>query len=230
MPLQFPNPPMQALRSTQRRFALSAGRACKYPREVTPFAALEGDSNEALQDLLSLMEPGEATYVISDTPFVARGLKCEGPLPVKQMTYPQEQPLPTGIATDGVTIEPLSSADAAAMVALTSVAFPGFFRIRTCEMGDYYGIRADGKLAAMCGERMAIGEYREISGLCTHPDFRGRGYAAMLMTQLMHDHRRAGLRSYLHVSAGNLTAIALYERMGFEDRGEFQLYLLTREG
>jgi predicted GNAT family acetyltransferase len=126
-------------------------------------------------------------------------------------------------------IEPLSRANAAEMVELTSVAFPGFFRTRTCEMGTYYGVRHDGRLVAMCGERMNIRDYHEISGLCTHPDFRGRGYAAALMMQLMRDHRKAELQSYLHVSANNANAIALYERMGFDDRGEFSLYLVTRE-
>ena len=115
------------------------------------------------------------------------------------------------------------------MVELTSIAFPGFFRIRTCEMGDYFGIRHDGRLVAMCGERMNIGDYHEISGLCTHPDFRGRGYAGVLMMQLMRDHHNAGLQSYLHVSANNANAIALYERMDFDHRGEFQLRLITRE-
>jgi predicted GNAT family acetyltransferase len=96
-------------------------------------------------------------------------------------------------------------------------------------MGAYYGIRDQGRLVAMCGERMNIGDFHEISGLCTHPEFRGRGYAAVLMLQLMRDHRKAGLRSYLHVSSNNANAIALYERMGFDHRGEFQLRLITRE-
>jgi GNAT superfamily N-acetyltransferase len=233
--LQFSNPPLEALESIHKRFAIVAGSACKYPAEVTPFAAVENGSLEALRDLYSIMEPGEATYIVCAAPLaLPKGLSCGSTLSVKQMTYPRERPLPaiTGPATtevDGVEIEPLSCANAAEMVELTSVAYPGFFRIRTCEMGMYYGIRSEGRLVAMCGERMAIRDYREISGLCTHPDFRGRGYAAVLMMRLMRDHQNAGLRPYLHVSSNNANAIALYERIGFDHRGEFDLYLLTRE-
>jgi ribosomal protein S18 acetylase RimI-like enzyme len=227
--LQFSNPPMEALRSSHQHFTIEAGRARKYPADVTPFAAIEDDSAAALQDLFSIMKPGEATYIVSEAPpFMPKDMSCGGQLGVKQMTYPHDQPLPDVPEIEGVSIEPLSCANAAEMVELTSIAFPGFFRIRTCEMGKYYGIRAEGRLVAMCGERIAIRDYREISGLCTHPDLRGRGYAAVLMMQLMRDHRVAGLRSYLHVSANNANAIALYERMGFEHRGEFSLYLVTR--
>ena len=230
-PLQFENPPLEALRSSQRHFAIAAGRARKYPADVTPFAAIDDGSIEALRDLQSIMEPGEATYIVSEAPpAMPKGLSCGGPLGVKQMTYPHDRPLPDVAEIAGIRIEPLSCANAAEMVELTTIAFPGFFRIRTCEMGSYYGIRHGGRLVAMCGERMNIGDYHEISGLCTHPEFRGRGYAAVLMMQLMRDHRAAGLRSYLHVSANNANAIALYERMGFEHRGEFQLRLITREG
>jgi len=227
--LQFRNPPMEALRTTHRGFAMVAGLASKYPADVTPFAAIEDGSREALRDLFELMNPGEATYVVSEVPLAFEGLQCRGPLAVKQMTYPQARPLPSIAEMDGVRIEPLSCANAAEMVELTSIAFPGFFRFCTCELGSYYGIRSAGRLVAMCGERMAIRDYREISGLCTHPEFRGRGYAAVLMMQLMRDHREAGIKSYLHVSRNNANAIALYERMGFEPRGEFALYLLTRE-
>ena len=224
--LQFANPPLDALRSNHREFAMSAGLALKYPREVTPFAVLLEDSREASGDLLSLMEPGEATYVVSERPVVLPGLGCEGPFGVLQMTYAAGRELP--VAGESFEIEKLSCADADEMVGLTAVAFPGFFRRRTCEMGRYYGIREAGRLVAMCGERMAIGEFREISGLCTHPDVRGRGYAPLLMTQLMRDHREAGLRSYLHVSGDNTNAAALYLRMGFDLRGEFPLQRVTR--
>ena len=195
--LLFPNPPLESLQSTQQSFALTAARACKFPRPVIPFAAVTENTPEAFADLQSLMDPGESTYVVS-----------------------YEQPAPSA----------LTCSNAAEMVALTDVAFPGFFRIRTCELGPYYGIRAGGQLLAMCGERMNIGNFRELSGLCTHPDHRGKGYAQQLMTQLMHDHRAAGLRSYLHVSSSNAHAIELYLRMGFVLRGEFPLYLATHIG
>jgi ribosomal protein S18 acetylase RimI-like enzyme len=228
--LQFLNPPMEALRTSQQHFAITARCACKYPADVTPFAAIQDNSLEALRDLLSIMEPREAAYIISETALaMPKGLSCGPPFGVKQMTYPHDRPLPFASDGEDVIVELLSCANAAEMVELTSVAFPGFFRIRTCEMGSYYGIRHDGRLVAMCGERMNIEDFHEISGLCTHPEFRGRGYAAVLMAQLMRDHRKAGVQSYLHVSANNANAIALYERMGFEHRGEFQLRLITRE-
>ena len=91
-----------------------------------------------------------------------------------------------------------------------------------------------GRLVAMCGERMNIrtpeAEYREISGLCTHPDRRGRGYAPALLAHMLHLHGAAGQRSYLHVAADNSTAIALYQRLGFLPRGEFPLYSIRRIG
>lgn len=80
----------------------------------------------------------------------------------------------------------------------------------------------------MGGERMAIGEFHEISGLCMLPEARGRWYAALLMAQLMRDHRAAGLRSYLQVLAENSRAVELYWRKGFELRGEFPLRRVTR--
>jgi predicted GNAT family acetyltransferase len=100
-------------------------------------------------------------------------------------------------------------------VALTDLAFPGFFRVKTCEMGRYYGVHADGDLVSMAGERITLDGYPEVSGVCTHPDHRGKGYAAALMWQVIRDHRRDGLISWLHVSAGNTHAIELYLRMGF---------------
>jgi predicted GNAT family acetyltransferase len=101
------------------------------------------------------------------------------------------------------------------MIALTDLAFPGFFRARTYEMGIYYGIRAGEKLVAMAGERISIPGYREISAVCTHPDYTGRGYAKILMNRLICEHAATGVTSFLHVSKSNARAVGIYERMGF---------------
>jgi GNAT superfamily N-acetyltransferase len=176
------------------------------------------------------MEPGESTYVLTHKPPATIQLAFQEPVSVVQMEWPKDLAPPASRETT-VKIVPLTCENAAEMVALTNVAFPGFFRPRTCEMGPYFGIRSDsGDLIAMCGERLNIGNFHELSGLCTHPDHRGKGYAQLLMAKLMHDHRVAELGSYLHASATNRNAIDIYLRMGFVLRGEFPLYLVKREG
>lgn len=228
--LLFPNPPLESLKSALAHLALRRGLALKFPREVTPFSALLENSPAALADLHSLLEPTESTYVVSfDPPPITSGISIGGPYPVRQFEWPSDAQLPPlSSEIPDLSIEPVTCAHAAQMVALTDVAFPGFFRVRTCEMGPYFGIRENGQLVAMVGERMNIRDYREISGLCTHPEFRGRGYAPALLAHLLHRHRDAGLRSYLHVASNNATAIALYERLGFLSRGEFPLYSVRR--
>jgi ribosomal protein S18 acetylase RimI-like enzyme len=243
--LLFSNPPLESLNSTLSHLALRRGLALKFPREVTRFSALLENSPAALTDLHSLLEPGESTYVISfDSLPPTPDITMAGPYLVRQFEFPADTPLPP--LSPDLRIEPLTCAHAAEMVELTNIAFPGFFRLRTCEMGPYFGIRgADGpgndargtgsragRLVAMCGERMNIrnsqGDFHEISGLCTLPEFRGRGYAPALLAHLLHYHHTTGLRSYLHVAADNPTAIALYHRLGFRARGEFPLYSVRR--
>jgi len=128
-----------------------------------------------------------------------------------------------------IEIVQLSFANAGEMVALTTLAFPGFFRNRTCEMGSYYGVRSSGELIAMGGERFMLDGYAEISGVCTHPSHRGQGLAASLIWQLVRNHRRAGLVSWLHVSCTNDHAIQLYLRMGFKIIRKILLNQISRK-
>ena len=220
--------PRNALATEHRHLAQTHGLATKYPADIAPFAVVAENTPAALKDLHTLLAPGEYTWLYHDVPPAIPGIIHDNSIPILQMLYPHELPLPDAPGT--ATILPLNSGHAAEMVALTDVAFPGFFRPRTHVMGHYFGIRdANGQLIAMCGERLicswpqttpndapfdANPIWREISGLCTLPEFRGRGYAAALLTHLLHHHRRAGLRSYLHVASDNPTAIALYQRLG----------------
>lgn len=207
----FANPVWHALETRHRHFALSAGQARRYPADVAPFAAVAEPTRDALEAVHSLLVPGEKVW-IADAKFPAwPELVWETSLECVQMVLPAEVAPPED--TNGIL--KLSCADAPAMVALTDLAFPGFFRVKTCEMGSYYGVRAGGDLVSMSGERMMLDDYPEVSGVCTHPAHRGKGYAAALMWQVVRDHRRDGLISWLHVSAGNTHAIELYLRMGF---------------
>lgn len=141
--------------------------------------------------------------------------------------------LPGGVNAPGTDTEivKLTDANAGEMVALTTLAFPGFFRRRTCEMGAYCGVRSSsGELIAMGGERLKLDGLTEISGVCTHPSFRGRGLAAAIIWRVVREHRNEGVVSWLHVASANRRAAELYLRMGFEEIGKVTLHRFSRVG
>jgi predicted GNAT family acetyltransferase len=208
----FENPVWHALQTKHSRLAVSEGDACRYSAEVVPFAAVAAPTSAALRQLYSLLAPDEVVWLVGESYPHLPELRFAETLECLQMI------LPADVVPPDPTIETvsLSDANAAEMVALTDLAFPGFFRIRTCEMGLYYGVRSDGELIAMGGERLMLEGYSEISGVCTHPAHRGKGLAASLIWRLVQDHRRDGIVSCLHVAAANRRAIELYQRLGFE--------------
>lgn len=209
--------------------ALRSEKARKYPADVAPFSAVAETSEDALTQLATLLERGEKTYLWGDAPPNVPGVTVGEPFPVLQMVangVPERASKSLGSEEEVV---PLSAEDADAMVGLTDLAFPGYFRRRTYLMGHYYGIRLNGKLVAMAGERLVIPAAREVSGVCTHPAHTGRGYAAFLIGHLMREHATAGILSFLHVLPTNTRAIRLYERLGYLRTQEILFYPLTRD-
>jgi GNAT superfamily N-acetyltransferase len=220
----FANPIWHALQTKHSHFAVASGEACRYPADVAPFAAVSTPTRNAVQSLHSLLMPGEYVWLIGQNCPSVPELSCERNLECLQMVLPEEITPPA----PAPGIVPLSSTNASEMVALTDLAFPGFFRRKTCEMGSYYGIRSDGELIAMGGERLTLDGFPEISGVCTHPAHRGQALAASLIWELVRNHRRDGLVSWLHVSAENHQAIELYQRLGFTLARKVKLHRIRR--
>ncbi len=219
----FANPVWHALQTKHRHFAVSAGEACRYPADVAPFVAIAEPSVIAMQQLHSLLMPKEPVWLIEESCPHIPELVFETTLKCLQLVLPEEVARPEPM----MEIVSLSSEDAFEMVALTDIAFPGFFRRRTCEMGSYYGVRSGGELVAMGGERLMLDGYPEISGICTHPGHRGKGYAAELIWHLARKHRREGDISWLHVAVANQHAIDLYVRLGFRVVREITLHRIS---
>jgi ribosomal protein S18 acetylase RimI-like enzyme len=219
------NPVWHALHSRHRDFAVVAGEACRYPADVAPFATVGTSSASAMRELASLLIAGESLWIFAEEYLPVPELNRFDTLKCLQMVLPDEVNPPKR----EMDLVPLSAEDAPAMVALTDVAFPGFFRSRTCAMGSYFGVRAEGKLIAMGGERLKLDGYPEISGVCTHPDHRGKGYAASLIWEVVRKHRRDGDVSWLHVASANRKAIELYHRMGFVTSREVTLHRVFRK-
>lgn len=203
-----------ALQTVHANFALNNSHAARYPADVVPYAALADATHADISPLAELLAPNDRVYLIGPRPAPTRLLEVGPPLDCLQMIFPAQSP-PESAESGNLPIIRMTSADAPDMVGLTDLAFPGFFRSRTHEMGTYYGIRIGGELVAMAGERLAIPGYCEISAVCTHPAHTGKGCATLLMNRLLRDHAAANVKSFLHVSQKNSRAIALYQRMGF---------------
>ncbi|MDY6948680.1 MAG: GNAT family N-acetyltransferase [Pseudomonadota bacterium] len=219
------NPIWSALSCAQSHFAIGGPLAKRYPAEVAPFIAASETSTAAARALAELVAPGEIVNIVAVMPELEAGWELLATGNIAQMVWRPEAPAPAADATD---IAALGDADVPDMLALTALVFPGYFRGRTPEMGEYFGIRHDGRFAAMAGERMKLDGHEEISAVCTHPDFTGRGYAARLINLLVAKQLQRGITPFLHVNETNARARSLYKRLGFEDRTLLPLRLLKR--
>jgi ribosomal protein S18 acetylase RimI-like enzyme len=221
------DPLRHALNSAHAHFAIGHAPARRYPPEVAPFAVIDDISEPTLMRLRELLTPGELVYIFNEPPAQMDRLSVGPPLHTFQMLGPEVGAV---VETREGEISPIlmTPDDAGEMFELITQAFPGFYQPRTYEMGTYYGIRVDGKLVAMAGERLCMTGYRELSGVCTHPGYVGKGYARTLMIRLMGDHAAAGIKSFLHVGKANTRAVAIYERMGFQVLRSIALWPISR--
>lgn len=217
------NPFWSSLRSLHRGIALHAGDVSRYPAEYAPFLGVAEEGQRVEAELEALVAPAESVYLIGVAPEPPPGWRLDAFRPLAQMI--RATPLPVA---DGPEILPLGEAHRADVLALTALVYPHYFRARTMDMGRYFGIYQDGRLAAMIGERLGTGECREMSAICTHPDFHGRGYAGRLTAMLTNDTLARGALPFLHVSHENPRALGLYERLGFRHRRDIGFWSLRR--
>ncbi len=197
-----------------------------FPASIAPFAAIPAAN--VLPDLESARAQGlgDQAYFVGVCPnSLPSGWQVVSHSNILQLFPTAAAPLN---GRDMGTV--LGAGDSAAMHALTRIAFPDFFRERTAELGLYLGVHADDRLIAMAGERMALDGWQEVSGVCTHPEYTGRGYARGLTEALLSRHERRGVRSFLHVSEGNSGARRLYDSMGFVVRASLIMAKVQRTG
>jgi GNAT superfamily N-acetyltransferase len=148
---------------------------------------------------------------------------CSAPVATLDPPGELSSPLPAG-----VSLRRLTSADAADMVVLAALTEPGPFRLRTIELGNFYGIFQDDQLVSMAGKRMHIPGFVEVSGVCTHPNARGRGYARTLMQLVIDEIEQSGRTPFLHAWHDN-PATRLYESLGFTFSHGFNLAVLSAQ-
>lgn len=218
----------RALTTSQSHLGTRNHFAGKFFAEVSILGALSVPSAEAYESLLSLLQPGERVGLFLDhIPEPLPAWKLVTSVPLLQMAY--ENPLSPESAPEQPMFSRLGESDVADMLALTRLTKPGPFGKRTHEMGEYWGIRENGQLIAMSGERLRLPGYTEISAVCTHPDHLGRGYATTLIKMLTQRIRSRGEQPFLHVRPENTRAVELYERLGFRKRVLMQYVILEKQ-
>jgi GNAT superfamily N-acetyltransferase len=217
------NPILASLDTVHRDFASWSGDAVRYPREVAPFLAVREASASVDEAVAALVAPGESVYMLGIAPLDVGNASVHAYPELAQMVC--DAPLAD---VDGPVIRALGELEREDVLSLTALVYPHYFRPRTMEMGRYFGIYEGDRLAAMIGERMGSLSAREISAVCTHPDFNGRGYARRLMAFLTNDLIARGLQPFLHVSHENTRAKVMYERQGFRLRRNIGFWSLTR--
>ena len=219
------HPIWTALTTTQRALAEGDARAQRYPTEVTPFADMPDLSAENFAALAALMSPADIAVL-----FTPEAVKVPAEFKVV-LAETGEQMIGTPIETpaNGVDIVTLGRDDVPAMIELTELTKPGPFYARTHELGTFLGIRVDGQLVAMAGERMKPAHYTEMTAVCVHPSHRGRGYGRMLLSAVSRGIVSRGEIPFLHVFTSNHSAIALYRRQGMEIRRRLHVTVLKKE-
>jgi predicted GNAT family acetyltransferase len=218
-------PIWHALATRHAQFAVGAPPALRYRPDIEPFVAAADDSQASADAILPLIESGESVLMIQATrPVVPAGAIVEterlGVQMIAEGVTFSPQP-PTGA-------EPLGDADALEMIELAELTRPGPFRARTHTMSQFFGIRREGRLVAMAGERLRLPGFSEVSGVCSHPDWRGHGFARALSIFIASRITGRGETPFLHAWADNVAAIRLYETLGFTLRSEMPTMALKR--
>jgi ribosomal protein S18 acetylase RimI-like enzyme len=223
-PNPLDRPPWSALTTTHAAFAAGNELAWRYRPEFSPLSAVREVSAPCLAALSALMQPGEIFGVFGAEPTAASGDLAEVVhRPLEQFVYEKRD-----VSVSGLESVVLTEADAPEMMALAKLTEPGPFAARTVVLGEYLGIRHGGRLIAMAGERMKFPGFTEISGVCTHPEYRGRGLAETLVRALMRNILKRGEVPFLHIYSENAAAAALYRKLAFTHRRSLVVSLLKR--
>lgn len=220
------NPIWSALRTAHVHLSLGDATLKAYPADVAPFAGVGTDEFLSARSLSEMLGDDASVYFLGRLPVVEAPWVVERAADLVQMTYLHSSPPPA--ASRGADFRELQAADADAMVALTELVFPGYFRKNTVKMGRYFGVFASGELVAMTGERLAMDGYQEVSAVCTHPSHSGRGYASALVRHVVGAILDRQTTPFLHVSPDNPRARALYKVLGFIDHGMIALAHVRR--
>ena len=213
-----------ALSGPQARYTAGGTEARRYAKGFPQIVGFADPARADFTELTPYCDPGERFSCIGWSGSAPDGWHVEYESPLLKMVWDgvskRERDLPRPMR--------LRPQHAPQALELVELARPGPFGPRSIELGEYFGLFDDGRLVAMAGERLFAGRLREISAVCTHPDFRGRGFALHLVRTLVERQERRDETPFMHVRGENTLARRLYEREGFRVQLESLVRVVAR--
>jgi GNAT superfamily N-acetyltransferase len=216
------NPVWHALQTTHKAFAQGTDRVQRYPVDVLQFVGCADPLHADLNEILPWTSVGEKMIMIGELPVLPSNWALLRQLDCIQMICDQ------AVSIDSPDVVPLENIEE--MLTLVNLVQPGFFYKNTPSLGKYYGIYQEGQLVAIAGERTKITGMVEVSAVCTHPAFTGRGFAQQLVAHIVNKNVAEGNALYLHFLTNNERARKVYERLGFGDRRGIVFWEMVRNG
>jgi len=204
-------------------YASGVGEVRRYASGFSPMLGFADPARPRLDQLAPYCTPGEHLYCGGWSGPVPAGWSIEAESTMFQMVWQGDTPG----ADSELAVVRLGPEHASLALELATLTRPGPFGLRTPELGEYFGCFDGTRLMAMAGERLHAGTFHEISGVCTHPDFQGRGLARGLMAHLIRRQMLRGETPFLHVMRDNAGAHQLYQRMGFRDNRESMVRVIV---
>jgi GNAT superfamily N-acetyltransferase len=217
------NPIWSALSTEQSYLAQTNHLAKRFPKDVAPFGAMKNQSPSEYQALAEILSGDVAALFLDAKPVLPANWSMLIDGDMYQMIL--ETPPP---AHPNQAFRKLTHEDIPEMLALTKLTEPGPFLPQTIQLGSYFGIHETGLLVAMAGERLHLTGFTEVSAVCTHPNFRGRGYGNALMSTVITGIMNRGETPFLHVKTEN-PAVALYKKLGFQVRAQLHLAVIQNK-
>lgn len=220
------NPVFHALLSGDKHLSLGNERVKYFEEDVSPFAGFPHNYTNGFDELYELLPTSRKVLYANPSPVsIPKGWQLQHEIKGVQFIYNSDK----RHIEDFNILVPLTKKDIPQMVELARLTKPGPFLNRTIEFGHYYGVFDGDQLVAMTGQRLHVEDFTEISAVCTHPDYLGKGYATLLLQHQLQLILSQGQHPFLHVREDNERAIAVYKRLGFTISTPMIFYFLKRE-
>lgn len=216
------NPVWYSLAESHQELAITYNNTPFYNPDYCAFGAFNEIPNNG-EDLVAYADLVSSFFIFGAKPKLPISLQLKDELLCLQMIVRQKINF---TYTDKII--KLDESHREALLALVKIVYPEYFKSKTADLGNYYGIFKDNQLVAITGERMQMDDFIEVSAVITHPEHTGKGYAKQLVAHTVDAILKQGKTPFLHVAEANVGAIKLYEKLGFTTRTKISIWQIAK--